>query len=686
MNHLATFESTKYSLVSNDPEHVGTVIKCKKKGFLRRVRSSAIKKLTRVASFHIPARIKLKKTKTEETSKSSSSSLTGSEEGQTSMDSPKKSADFFDGSNDVVNRILETNSILESFGNAKTVRNDNSSRFGKFIQMQFKVEKFPISSGKLVGSFCETYLLEKSRVTKHDSNERTFHVFYQLLSAPEELKADVWQHLVGTDASSFKYVGVSSTTEIEGMSDSDRFLETIGALDIVGVKGDLLEQLMKGLCCVLQLGNITFEDNVIEGCDGSIVSSPEELVLLADIMGIDDNMITDALTTATVFVQNEMFIKNVSKESAKERCDALSKAIYNKLFEWLVSFINDSTRAESNIDIMQNDGNIANIGLLDIFGFESFKTNRFEQLLINHANERLQSKFSEDIFVAVQQEYANQGIKIETVTFPDNSCVLQLLEGRMGLMSLLSEECILPKGNDHNYVAKIYKLKDQKSIFKEKAFRQHEFGVKHFAGKIIYTADQIVSKNQDFLPDELITCALSCKNTIITEMFQSLSSSNTNLSKQMSRKFSSLGAETSWGKFKCQLDSLMNKLSKTQTRYVRCIKPNVQKRPRYIEMSQCLEQIRCAGVVQAVTMSRQCFPNRLTFNKVYDLFGHMARKHDILTKKKGKIGMLIGKYNRNNKRNANDNEKYLVEDLLNSLFQGKGMVVFDFYFSHLKTF
>ena len=676
MNHLATFESTKDFLKLQENEYVVTAAKkSRKKGIFRRTSSSALKQITRIISFKICKPSKLRKTSTEESS-NSCSSFTASEEGRVYREDPKD----YTKATSIVNRILETNSILESFGNAKTTKNDNSSRFGKFIQLQFNVEKFHVSSCKLVGSYCETYLLEKSRVVSHDVDERTFHIFYQLLSAPEDVKADVWQNLVNADASSFKYVGLSNTIAIEGVSDSERFFETIGALDIIGVKGELLELLMKGLCFVLQLGNLTFEESFVEGCDGSIVSSPDDLVLLADLMGIEDDIIAEALTTANVAVQNEVFSKKVNPDIAKERCDALAKAIYNKLFEWLVSFMNDVTRAESNIVISNHDA-LANIGLLDIFGFESFQSNHFEQLLINHANERLQLKFSEDIFLAVQEEYEREGISISKIEFPDNSDVLRLIEGSGGLIALLNEECILPKGNDYNFVAKVYKSPNPNKIFKEKSFCPHEFGVMHFAGEIKYSANQVVVKNQDFLPTELITCALSCKNSIITDAFQSYASKTTHPMKQMSRRLSSLGSDSTWGKFKCQIDALMNKLSLSETRYVRCIKPNIYKRPRYVDMSHCLQQIRCAGIVQAVTMSRQCFPNRLSFSKFHDLFGHMVKKQENVTsRKKGMVVKWTGNYGWNNKIASKDNRKEVVEKMLRFLFEGKGMYCFIFVF------
>ena len=319
-------------------------------------------------------------------------------------------------SSEVVKKVLDSNPLLEAFGNAKTSRNDNSSRFGKYIQLQFKNStSSPLQVDcKLEGSYCDTYLLEKSRVVGHTYGERTYHIFYQLLNAPEQYKASLWSGLKDKTIEDFKYVGATDTDIIEGVSDADRWHKTIDSLVEVGIEGEILHDLMKSICIVLQLGNLTFGQDP-ENEDNSVITSTIELEGLAELMGISVDFLSSSLTIRTVKARTEVYKVPLNQVAAKDGCDALAKEIYNKVFDWLVTAINKATTcAKSN----------SRIGLLDIFGksfckrfplikgfplilcilkgFESFEVNRFEQLCINYANEKLQQKFTSDIFRTVQ--------------------------------------------------------------------------------------------------------------------------------------------------------------------------------------------------------------------------------------------------------------------------------------------
>lgn len=351
----------------------------------------------------------------------------------------------------IVQRVLDSNPLLEAFGNAKTIRNDNSSRFGKYIQLQFHGEDpeaaaycgKSLPSCTLAGSKCEVYLLEKSRVVSHEEDERTFHIFYQLLAAPEEVKVNIWKGLADTDNESFAYVGYTDTGIIEEKTDAERFQLTVDSLALVGVEGDTLKMLMRAICTVLQLGNIVFEPAPSDH-DKSEISSTEDLDALADLMGIAKDELVSTLTLRTVRARGEEYKVPLDPERARDSTDAFAKEIYAKTFLWLVRTINDATCAEKNYDGNKKDA-FGIIGLLDIFGFESFETNRFEQLCINYANEKLQQKFTQDIFQSVQAEYEYEGIELDEITYDDNTDVLDLVEGRMGLLSFLNEECVRPK-------------------------------------------------------------------------------------------------------------------------------------------------------------------------------------------------------------------------------------------------
>ena len=544
---------------------------------------------------------------------------------------------------DIVERVLDSNPLLEAFGNAKTMRNDNSSRFGKFIQLQFDTEDpthaafsgKSIPSAVLAGSKCETYLLEKSRVVSHEEEERSYHIFYQLLAANEDLKKEFWDGLAGTDNESFVYVGYTDTGRIEGKLDAERFQLTLDALAVVGVEGEKLRDLMRALCIVLQLGNLKFEQDP-ENEENAIISSTVELAALSDLMGVDNEIVKKALTERTVTARNEVFKVPLNLERAQDSCNAFAKEIYSNAFDWLVKTINYATCAENNYENPNADFGL--IGLLDIFGFESFVVNRFEQLCINYANEKLQQKFTLDIFRSVQQEYEYEGIELGEITYKDNADVLSLIEGRMGLISVLNEECVRPKGNDNAFVTKVYAMnKDTDVLFRGRFFQDWEFGIKHYAGEVTYDAHNFVTKNMDRLPVDLNECRKKSTNSIVSvEIIRNVGSSRPRTPASAKRpnllkKKSSISSATVWTKFKSQLGELMTNIGETRTRYIRCVKPNTMKQPRVMQHLSSVEQLRCAGVVAAVTISRSAFPNRLEHEQVFDRFmcleKSFVRKH-----------------------------------------------------------
>ncbi|KAG7365309.1 myosin G [Nitzschia inconspicua] len=624
---------------------------------------------------------------------------------------PTSSSPDFPQDNVIVQRVLDSNPLLEAFGNATTLRNDNSSRFGKYLQLQFDTtySSSTLSSPAiLAGSKCEVYLLEKSRVTHHHISERTYHIFYQLLAAPEELKVAIWDGLADTDVESFCYVGLTesdspSATQgiIEGKTDAERFQLTLQALELIGVQGEILQMLLRAICVVLQLGNLEFspaqpsdaksmlalgihhrtggsggDDG--EHHDASVISSVEELQELSELLGMSDidqsddkisNALRTALTVRNVEARGEIFAVPLTPEKAKESADAFAKEIYAKTFLWLVRTINDATCAEKNYHSMTSSPKTTTrqslsppteygiIGLLDIFGFETFEVNRFEQLCINYCNEKLQQKFTQDIFRSVQVEYENEGIELEEITYDDNTDVLDLVEGRMGLLAFLNEECVRPKGSDKTFVYKAQAMnKDNPCFFRDKHAQDTEFGICHYAGKVVYDATNFVVKNTDTLPSDLLDCAKLSSNAIISKELtndsmmnplhiNSVTSASTAGKKKkrpkptqssshphtLQKRTSNIIAETVWTKFRNQLSRLMETLSETKTRYIRCIKPNSHKAPLIMEHTSTIEQLRCAGVVAAVTISRSAFPNRLEHLSVLDRFKSLWPKGDHIT-------------------------------------------------------
>jgi len=533
--------------------------------------------------------------------------------------------DGMPSSRQVVTKVLDSNPLLEAFGNAKTVRNDNSSRFGKYIQLEFDGESaqeaafagksFP--SCNMAGSQCDTYLLEKSRVVNHEPEERTYHIFYQLLEAPKSFKSALWKGFENQDMLSFKYVGHTKTTRIEGKTDGEHFEKTIKAMSMLGISDDSINMLFGAVATVLQLGNITFaqDPNNDEGC---IVSSQDELDRLSDILGVPAADITTAITYRFVKARGESFKVPLSTSEAKDGVDAFAKEIYQQIFDWLVKKINQATCAELNYDEGNNDpDSFGTIGLLDIFGFESFKVNRFEQLCINYANEKLQAKYTVDIFKSVQEEYEFEGLDMCAIEFADNTSVLRLIEGRMGLISVLNEECVRPKGNDSAFVSKVHTLnKDSDVLIVKKMHRPTEFAIQHYAGPVKYEATFFVSKNTDVLPSDLLDCACKSTNTLIQIELKAAANAKIEAAPKKRGKSST----TVWTKFRSQLTGLMGTISETKTRYIRCIKPNKAKKSLIMDHKSTVEQLRCAGVIAAVTISRVAFPNKLTHVSAVDRF------------------------------------------------------------------
>eukprot|EP00533_Pseudo-nitzschia_delicatissima_P009447 CAMPEP_0116089034 /NCGR_PEP_ID=MMETSP0327-20121206/6212_1 /TAXON_ID=44447 /ORGANISM="Pseudo-nitzschia delicatissima, Strain B596" /LENGTH=1142 /DNA_ID=CAMNT_0003580203 /DNA_START=18 /DNA_END=3443 /DNA_ORIENTATION=- len=526
----------------------------------------------------------------------------------------------------VVQRILESNPLLEAFGNAKTVRNDNSSRFGKYIQLQFDMgtssqQQFRSRTEAtcvLAGSKCDAYLLEKNRVVSHEPAERTFHIFYQIIAAKDKTK--YWSKLAGTNNESFRFVGKTDTDTIEGMKDGDHFANTVRVLEEVGVTGESLMTLMQAIIMVLQLGNLTYKADPSDD-DKSQISSQKEFADLCELMCVPEASLEAALTERTMKTRNETYKVPLNADKAREATESFAKEIYGRAFLWLVRCINDATAAELNY----KSGTMTSfgiIGLLDIFGFESFVRNRYEQLCINYCNEKLQAKFTEDIFRSVQEEYEREGIPLDEITYDDNTDVLTLIESKTGLLAMLNEECVRPKGSDQAFVQKAIAGNKKSPCLFENKMSRCGFGIHHYAGKVMYDATGFVESNQDTLPSDLAEAALLSSNEILAkhmtndscQNFKSEGSSPPKSSGGRSapkRAKSNIVAPTVWTKYKSQLSSLMGALKKTNSRYIRCIKPNKPKKPVLMEHLSTIEQLRCAGVVAAVTLSRSAFPNRL---------------------------------------------------------------------------
>ncbi|CAM9987258.1 unnamed protein product, partial [Ectocarpus sp. 8 AP-2014] len=551
------------------------------------------------------------------------------------------------GNDDVIRKIIESNPLLESFGNAQTTRNDNSSRFGKFTQLQFD------GGFRMSGSGCTTYLLEKSRVVGHEPGERAYHVFYQILAAPEEAKARLG--LAGKLALDFRYLtadGKEADSVIEGRTDAQRYDMTTAALGLIGVSEEETLALFRALAGVLFLGQVDFTKRGGDE-DKSEVVDQEALLPPSTLLGFDGQgqeagaaaaaaaatpgaALDSSLCYRTIRARNDVLRADSSPAQAADARDAMAKAIYGGLFEWLVERINRSTASSaSDADGPGGAGAGAKtrhagealapggtVALLDIFGFESFKVNRFEQLCINYANEKLQQKFTQDVFKNVQAEYEEEGIPWSHVDFSDNAEVLGLVESRMGIIAVLNEECVRPRGGDNSFVSKLATLHADHSAFaRAKLAGPFEFSVRHYAGEVLYHAEGFLDKNRDSVGEACRDLLAKSSVPLIAKVFApdpGSAEGDSGGGGGASRKKSSMATNTLATKFKGSLTTLMDTIGLTSVQYVRCIKPNAAKLPGRMENAKVAEQLRCAGVVEAIRISRAAYPNRMArtdFNK-----------------------------------------------------------------------
>ncbi|GMF22979.1 unnamed protein product [Phytophthora fragariaefolia] len=533
------------------------------------------------------------------------------------------------GLNDyTIKKIIEVNPLLEYFGNAKTVRNDNSSRFGKFTQLQFD------SAGTLVGARCRTYLLEKTRVISHEEAERNYHIFYQLLAASGSKEKWFLDDANGC----YKYTGANKTIKIEGMSDDKHFERTKTALGLIGVTEERQEVLFEVLAGILHLGQVEIqsknnneESEIVPGDQGSIHAT--------ELLGVSAADLEKALCSRQIAVAGDKVTAFLKKEKAEECRGALSKAIYSNVFDWLVETINTS---------LENDKKMRHhVGILDIFGFEHFQHNSFEQFCINYANEKLQQKFTQDVFKTVQIEYEAEGIVWSHIDFADNQDVISVIEDRLGIISLLNDEVMRPKGNDESLVSKLSTIhKDEQDVIEFPRTSRTQFTIKHYAGAVTYESLGFLEKHKDALLPDLSDLMRGSSKEFLRIIFALKLSSPSATRKKSNSNARGVGGRAAGGaltvanvgtQFKDNLNELMTSIRQTKVHYVRCIKPNKNKSPSEMDQLMVVSQLRCAGVIEAIRISRVAYPNRLLLEELVDkfwVFDVQHRNTDVPVKKR----------------------------------------------------
>ncbi|XP_066263095.1 unconventional myosin-Va [Euwallacea similis] len=523
----------------------------------------------------------------------------------------------------VEKKVLASSPIMEAIGNAKTTRNDNSSRFGKFIELQFNTH-FNIS-----GASMRTYLLEKSRVVFQAPDERNYHIFYQLCAARDRLK-----HLHLDHQDSFHYLNQGSSPVVQGLDDLAEFQETENALSMLGFSEGEQESVFKILAGILHLGNIEFKQCLIEveneqDQDGCVIPRGDKhLKILSELLHLDQEELQRWLVTRKIVSMRDVYLKPMTTEEAAFARDALAKHIYAELFNWIVLVINKAL--ESNIAKHKF------IGVLDIYGFETFETNSFEQFCINYANEKLQQQFNLHVFKLEQEEYIKEGIEWKMIDFYDNQPCIDLIETKLGILDLLDEECKMPRGTDGSWTEKLYLKCSKYSHFAKSRFGQSSFIVNHFADKVEYESRGFLEKNRDTVIEEQINVVKASKNRLLQRLFladeQKLQLPGTKL-KVVSAKLDP-GAKKSHKKsvgsqFRESLNALMTTLNATTPHYVRCIKPNDSKTGFEFNAKRAVQQLRACGVLETIRISAAGFPSRWNYDDFTFRYRALCKFKDI---------------------------------------------------------
>ncbi|XP_055971810.1 unconventional myosin-VIIa isoform X1 [Sorex fumeus] len=491
-------------------------------------------------------------------------------------------------------QVLEATPILEAFGNAKTIRNDNSSRFGKYIDIHFN------KRGAIEGARIEQYLLEKSRVCRQAPDERNYHVFYCML---EGMSEDQKRKLGLGQASDYNYLAMGNCTTCEGREDSQEYANIRSAMKVLLFTDTENWEISKLLAAILHLGNLQYEARTFENLDACEVLFSPSLATAASLLEVNPPKLMNCLTSRTLITRGETVSTPLSREQALDVRDAFVKGIYGRLFVWIVDKINAAIYKPPSQEV-QNFRR--SIGLLDIFGFENFTVNSFEQLCINFANEHLQQFFVRHVFKLEQEEYDLESIDWLHIEFTDNQEALDMIANKpMNIISLIDEESKFPRGTD---TTMLHKLNSQHKLnsnyIPPKNNYDTQFGINHFAGIVYYESQGFLEKNRDTLHGDIIQLVHSSRNKFIKQIFQT----DVAMGAETRKRSPTLSCQ-----FKRSLEQLMRTLSGCQPFFVRCIKPNEFKKPMLFDRHLCVRQLRYSGMMETIRIRRAGYPIRYSF-------------------------------------------------------------------------
>ncbi|XP_040596162.1 unconventional myosin-VI isoform X3 [Mesocricetus auratus] len=542
---------------------------------------------------------------------------------------------------DIDDRIVEANPLLEAFGNAKTVRNNNSSRFGKFVEIHFN------EKSSVVGGFVSHYLLEKSRICVQGKEERNYHIFYRLCAGASE---DIREKLHLSSPDNFRYLNRGCTRYFANketdkqilqnrkspeyvkagslkdplLDDHGDFIRMCTAMKKIGLDDEEKLDLFRVVAGVLHLGNIDFEEagSTSGGCNLKNKSTPS-LEYCAELLGLDQDDLRVSLTTRVMLTtaggtKGTVIKVPLKVEQANNARDALAKTVYSHLFDHVVNRVNQCFPFETSSYF---------IGVLDIAGFEYFEHNSFEQFCINYCNEKLQQFFNERILKEEQELYQKEGLGVNEVHYVDNQDCIDLIEVKLvGILDILDEENRLPQPSDQHFTSAVHqKHKDhfRLSIPRKSKLAVHRnlrddegFIIRHFAGAVCYETTQFVEKNNDALHMSLESLICESRDKFIRALFES----STNNNKDTKQKAGKLSFISVGNKFKTQLNLLLDKLRSTGASFIRCIKPNLKMTSHHFEGGQILSQLQCSGMVSVLDLMQGGFPSRASFHELYNMY------------------------------------------------------------------
>ncbi|XP_021165341.2 unconventional myosin-Va isoform X1 [Fundulus heteroclitus] len=532
----------------------------------------------------------------------------------------------------VEEKVLASNPIMEAIGNAKTTRNDNSSRFGKYIEIGFD------NRYRIIGANMRTYLLEKSRVVFQADEERNYHIFYQLCASANQPE---FKNLRLSSANDFLYTRQGRSPVIEGIDDAKELRTTRHAFTLLGINESYQVGLFQVLAAILHLGNVEIKDR---DSDSSLIPpNNRHLTAFCELVGVTYQDMSQWLCHRKLKTATETYIKPLPRLQATNARDALSKHIYAKLFNWIVEHVNKA--------LITNVKQHSFIGVLDIYGFETFEINSFEQFCINYANEKLQQQFNMHVFKLEQEEYMKEQIPWTLIDFYDNQPCINLIEAKMGILDLLDEECKMPKGSDDSWAQKLYNTHLKTcSLFEKPRMSNRAFIIQHFADKVEYQCEGFLEKNKDTVNEEQINVLKASKKfNLLVELFHDEEKATTptgqvagtggrtrlSIKPDKGRDTSSKEHKKTVGcQFRNSLQMLMETLNATTPHYVRCIKPNDFKQAFSFDPKRAVQQLRACGVLETIRISAAGFPSRWTYQEFFSRYRVLMKQKDVLPDKK----------------------------------------------------